>query len=197
MSRIYDITQDLNDCRLFPGDPKPEITRIESIADGDMCNLTHISMRAHCGTHVDAPLHFIDGGRTIGEMGLEPFVGRCYVAQAEGDLTREEAAMILKRAQENDASERILIAGPVTLTPEAGEVFVQGRIMLYGNESQTVGPETGPAAMHHLMLGAGIVLLEGIDLEGVPEGAYFLNAAPIGLMQQEGAPCRAWLMKED
>ena len=67
-------------------------------------------------------------------------------------------------------------------------------ILLYGNESQTVGPEDAPAAVHRIMLGAEIVLLEGIVLEHVPEGVYFLSAAPLNLGGCDGAPCRAYLI---
>ena len=92
-------------------------------------------------------------------------------------------------------AERILIAGDATVTAEAAEIFAESGICLLGNESQTVGPKTGPMAVHLILLGRGIALLEGIVLDGVPEGRYFLSAAPINLAGSDGAPCRAYLVE--
>ena len=70
-------------------------------------------------------------------------------------------------------------------------------ILLLGNESQTVGPEDAPMAVHHILLGANAILLEGIRLAAVPEGVYLLNAAPLNLAGAEGSPCRALLIAEE
>ncbi|MBO4281251.1 MAG: cyclase family protein, partial [Lachnospiraceae bacterium] len=166
------------------------------IADGAVCNLTAFQMCAHNGTHVDAPYHFVDGGKTIEQVSLDRFVGYAYVAEAEGDVTAEDAAKMLEKARACDgrAAERILVKGKATVTEGAAEVFAKAGIRLYGNESQTVGPEDAPMAVHKIMLGAEIVLLEGIRLSEVPEGVYLLSAAPINLGGSDGAPCRAILM---
>ena len=82
------------------------------------------------------------------------------------------------------------------MTEEGAKVFASARILLFGNESQTVGPENAPMQVHLIMLGADIVLLEGIRLGGVDEGVYMLNAAPINLGASDGAPCRAVLMQD-
>lgn len=192
---IIDISQEVFSCKVFPGDPAPDKQRILSTDKGDVCNLTAFSMCAHNGTHVDAPFHFIPDGDTIEKVDLEAFIGDCYVACFEGNLTSEDASSIIERAKDAGASERILIAGKATVTAEAAKVFVQSNIKLVGNESQTVGPEDGPAEVHLILLGAGIVLLEGIVLKDVAEGKYFLNAAPLNLGGCDGAPCRAVLVK--
>lgn len=191
---IIDITQEVFSCKVFPGDPIPSLKHILSLDQGDVCNLTAFSMCAHNGTHVDAPAHFIPDGKTIDEMGLEPFVGDCFVARCEGNVTEEDAADILERARAVGASDRILIAGKATVTAEAAQVFARSDIKLLGNESQTVGPEDAPKEVHLILLGAGIVLLEGIVLKDVAEGKYLLSAAPLNLAGCEGAPCRAYLM---
>jgi arylformamidase len=193
---LIDITQELFSCRVYPGDPKPEKVWISSMENGDEYDLTGLSMCAHNGTHVDAPSHFIEGGRTIDQLGLEPFVGECYVARMYGDVRAEDAANILKAAEKAGAKQRILIAGNVTVTEEAAEVFAKAELLLLGNESQTVGPEDAPMRIHQILLGSGCVLLEGIVLDGVEEGRYFLSAAPLKLGGCEGAPCRAYLMTE-
>ena len=163
--------------------------------NGDICNLTSISMCAHNGTHVDAPAHFIADGKTIDEVGLDPYVGDCYLVRGEGDITGERAAEIVKLAGEVNAAERILLAGKITVTAEAAKVFVQENVKLIGNESQTVGPEDAPLEVHQILLGAGVCLLEGVVLKDVPDGKYLLSAAPLNLGGCEGAPCRAVLIK--
>ena len=195
--KIHDISQEVFGCVVFPGDPKPEYTKLAQMADGSPYNLTAFSMCAHNGTHVDAPSHFIADGKNIEEVSLKNFVGRAYVAEHEGELTGEDAIAVLERAREADskAVKRILIKGKAVLTEEAAAVFAEAGILLYGNESQTVGPEDAPMAVHQKLLGAEIVLLEGIRLTEVHEGVYFLNAAPINLGGAEGAPCRAILIE--
>ena len=94
--QIIDITQELFHCAVFPGDPVPEMTRSLSLERGDVCNLTAFSMCAHNGTHVDAPFHFIDGGKTVDRMGLVPYVGDCWVARHSGDVTVNDARRMLE-----------------------------------------------------------------------------------------------------
>ena len=192
---IIDISQEVLSCKVWPGDPEPEATRLYEIKKGDIINLTKFAMCAHNGTHVDAPLHFIEDGKSIDQMPLEPFVGDCYVAQHEGDITAIDAENILHEAEKAGAAKRILIAGKATVTAEAAEVFVKADIVLIGNESQTVGPENAPMQVHLILLGAGIVLLEGIVLKDVQPGKYFLSAAPLNIAGAEGAPCRACLIQ--
>ena len=193
---IYDISQELFSCVVFPGDPAPKKEMMLQIAKGDICNLTTLSMCAHNGTHVDAPYHFLENGKTIDEVDLHKFIGYAYVAEHEGSLGAEDAKEILRRARQADreAAERILIKGKATLTLEGARVFAEAGISLFGNESQTVGPEDAPAKVHLEMLDKEIVLLEGIRLSEVPEGTYLLNAAPINLGGADGAPCRAVLI---
>lgn len=194
--KIYDISQEVFTCRVFPGDPSPEREIKLKISSGDMCNLSAFHMCAHNGTHVDAPNHFIDGGKTIDQVDLDRFIGYAFVAEHEGDILAEDAERILKAAGEAcpEAAERILVKGKAVMTAEAAKVFAGAGIRLFGNESQTVGPEEAPKEVHLIMLGAEIVLLEGICLAEVPEGVYLLHAAPLNLGGAEGAPCRATLV---
>ena len=191
---IYDITQELFSCAVYPGDPAPARTVLADMGKGDVINLTAFSMCAHNGTHLDAPAHFIKNGKTIDGLDPTAYLGDCYVARHEGDMTASDAAAILRKAAAVNASERILIAGKATVTEAAARVFAEAGIKLLGNESQTVGPETAPMAVHLILLGADVVLLEGVVLTNVPEGKYFLTAAPINLGGCEGAPCRAMLV---
>ena len=191
---IYDITQELFSCVVYPGDPSPVREVLADMGKGDIINLTAFSMCAHNGTHLDAPAHFIEDGKTIDELDPAAYLGDCFVARHEGDVTAADAVAILQKAAAVNASERILIAGKATITEAAARVFSEAGIKLLGNESQTVGPETAPMAVHLILLGADVVLLEGVVLTNVPEGKYFLTAAPLNLGGCEGAPCRAMLV---
>lgn len=88
--KIYDISQELFTCSVFPGDSQPVRNVLETIEGGSICNLTALSMCAHNGTHVDAPYHFYKDGKTIDEVVLEKFVGKCYVSFAEGGSYRRD-----------------------------------------------------------------------------------------------------------
>ena len=85
--KIYDISQEVLGCAVFPGDPAPKSERLMSIRDGAVCNLTAFSMCAHNGTHLDAPCHFLDDGATVDRLPLSKTVGYAYVAEHEGVLT--------------------------------------------------------------------------------------------------------------
>lgn len=189
--KIYDISQEVISCAVYPGDPGPESRMLSSTAAGDLYNLTVFSMCAHNGTHIDAPFHFLGDGETVDQMDLSIFVGECYVARHEGDVSALDAESILRKAA---GVERILIAGEATVTAEAAEVFAAGQIKLLGNEGQTVGPENAPMQVHMILLKQEIALLEGIILNDIPEGRYFLSAAPLNLGGADGAPCRAYLI---
>ena len=191
--KIYDISQEIFSCEVYPGDPKPEKQTLCSTAAGELYNLTAFSMCAHNGTHIDAPFHFLSDGKTVDRIPLEAFVGECFVARHEGDLTADDAEAICSRS---GGAQRILIAGKATVTAEAARVFAEKPLLLLGNEGQTVGPEEAPMEVHLILLGRGIALLEGIVLTDVPEGRYFLSAAPLNLAGADGAPCRAYLIGE-
>jgi arylformamidase len=190
--KIYDISQEVFSCAVYPGDPAPEKKTLCASAAGDLYNLTAFSMCAHNGTHIDAPFHFLGDGKAVEQMDLSIFVGDCFVARHDGDVTAADAEAIMSRAK---GAERILIAGNITVTAEAAEVFAARKIKLIGNEGQTVGPENAPMQVHKILLKQEIALLEGIVLVGVPEGRYFLSAAPLNLAGADGAPCRAYLIQ--
>ncbi len=195
--KIYDISQEVFGSCVYPGDPVPEKQVLSSMGAGDLYNLTAFSMCAHNGTHIDAPAHFIADGDTVEKLSLASFVGYAAVVSHQGDVTAADALNILGIvSQANpEAAKRILIKGNATLTEEAATVFADAGVLLFGNESQTVGPEDAPMAVHKILLGAGTVLLEGIRLQNVPEGVYLLVAAPLLLGGAEGAPCRALLVQ--
>ncbi|MBO7150122.1 MAG: cyclase family protein [Clostridia bacterium] len=195
--KIYDISQEVFTSKVYPGDPAPQRQKLCSIKGGDVCNLTAFSMCAHNGTHIDAPYHFIEGGKTVDALPLSKTVGQAFVAHFNGTLSAADAKEILLCAKkENDeCAKRILLGGKATVSLEAAKVFADAKIDLLGNESQTVGPEDAPMAVHRILLGAGTVLLEGVRLKDVPDGAYLLSASPLLLSSSDGSPCRAVLVE--
>lgn len=196
--KIYDISQEVFNCKVYPGDPVPKKNMISQMDKGDLYNLTEFSMCAHNGTHVDSPCHFINDGKSIDKVSLSSFVGMCYVANHNGIVSAVDASNMLNKAKSYGVEEakRILIKGDAVVSLEASKVFAEAGILLLGNESQTVGPEDSPMEVHLTLLGADIVLLEGICLNEVNEGVYLLNAAPINLSGSDGAPCRAILISD-
>lgn len=192
---IYDITQPLFECEVYPGDPKPERTALMRMEDGALYNLTAVSMCVHNGTHIDAPRHFIRDGKGVDGIDLGRLIGPAYVETGSGDLTAADAEAILIRAKKAhpEAWRKILIRGKATVTLEAAEAFAAAGIDLIGGESQTVGPEDAPMAVHLALLRKETVLLEGVRLKNVPDGAYTLFCAPLNLRGADGAPCRAVL----
>lgn len=195
--KIYDISQEVLGCQVYPGDPAPTKTVLCSMEQGDLYNLTAFSMCAHNGTHIDAPAHFIKEGKTVDAIALESFVGMACVAEHNGPLLADDAAKIVEqaKAQNPEAAKRILIKGKAEVAAGAARVFADAGILLLGNEPQTVGPEDAPMEVHQILLSANVVLLEGIRLAKVATGVYFLSAAPLNLGGAEGSPCRAVLVE--
>ena len=194
--KIYDITQPLFGCRIYPGDPEPRRTLLHSMEGGDVYNMTELTVCVHNGTHVDAPRHFIRDGKGIGEISLERFIGPALVTDFDGELTAEDAQAMIDRfrAQQPGAGIKILLRGDALVSADAARAFAEAGTQLLGVESQSVGPVEAPMEVHLILLGAETVLLEGLMLQDVPEGFYLLNCAPLDLEGCDGSPCRAVLI---
>jgi len=172
---IYDISQEVFSCNVYPGDMPPSYERVKRMPD-DMYNLTNIEMCVHNGTHIDAPRHFIEDGKTIDELDLTTFYGPCIVAEKPVKC------------------ERLLIKGNYTITEQDARQIVQWGVQLVGVESQSVGDPDNLTHIHLILLNAGIVPLEGLVLSAVPCGEYTLSAFPLNLGGSEGSPVRAVLI---
>lgn len=164
----------------WPGDPEVRVERISSI-EADGSNVTALSMCAHTGTHMDAPCHYIAGGLGIDAMPAEVGLGPARVT----------AEMPLKCRP----GERILYKGEA-LTLDAAERLARCGARLVGIGSLSVGPggEEGDA-VHRALLGAGVWLLEGLDLSGIEPGEYELLCLPLRIAGADGAPARAFLRR--
>jgi len=189
--KIYDISNELFSARVFPGDPVPSHSPVLSIKNGDACNLTHLELGTHNGSHMDAPSHFYADGRTIDNLDLEKCVGDCTLIEHNGKLTQREIETIAAFSKK-----KLLIKGDVTITADAAQALVTYGYEFIGVEGLTVGPEDSPMEVHLTLLcpNAEIVIAENLNLTDIPVGEYFLVCVPLKLGGLDGAPCRPILI---
>jgi arylformamidase len=202
MTRLIDVSLLVRpDMHFFDGDPRMTIDRVMSLADGGPANVSLLSCGVHTGTHVDAPLHFIDGAPGVHELDVEALCGPALVV----DLRHVEQEIDAATLEPVDfgGAQRILFATRnsylwalpafsadfVAIAPDAAQLLVERGVRLVGVDYLSVGsPET-----HRILLGASIVCVEGLDLNGVPAGAYDMFCGPVKLENADGAPARVLL----
>lgn len=192
----------------YPGDPGAEITESRSIAKGDVANITRICLGSHTGTHVDAPYHFKDGRETVEMLSLETLMGPARVVdlgKAAIEITRFdlEAAGIqgVKRLLLRTRNSELwdlpgFERDYVSLADDAADYLVEQGVRLVGIDYLSVERfKAGTFHVHHTLLGAGIVLLEGINLAEAAPGDYELICLPLKIRNGDGAPSRAVLIR--
>ena len=190
--RIIDITKDLITTEPYPGDPAPELSIFSSIAGGDGCNMAKLSTTLHCGTHADAPLHFIDNGKTINSVPLEKFVGECRVIEVKTDMiTGEYVDKYFPKG-----TKRVLIksGGRVFFEKTGAEEAAYLGYELIGVDSMSIGSPGDQVNPHKAILGEDVAVLENLDLSAVEPGPYFLVAMPLKISGVEASPVRAVLL---
>lgn len=190
--KIIDITKDLIKTEPYPGDPAPELSVFSAIANGDGCNMARLTTTLHCGTHADAPLHFIPGGDTINSVPPEKFIGECRVIEVDTDrITGEYVDKYFPKGEK-----RILIksGGRVFFDKTGAEEAAYYGYSLIGVDSMSVGCAEDQQGPHRALLGEGVAVLENLDLTNVKPGKYFLVALPVKISGVEGAPVRAVLL---
>ena len=182
----------------YPGDPQVCLERVVSIADGAQANVSKLDFGVHSGTHVDAPVHFIEGAAGVEKLPLDVLLGPCVVVAAEG-LSLEDVAGA------PEGAERVLFKTPnselwaqnefpeefARLDAAGAQLLVDHGVKLVGVDWLSVGDE----AAHRILLGAGVVPIEGLDLRGIDPGDYFLVAAPLRIEGSDGAPARVLLIR--
>ena len=188
--KIYDISKEVFSATVFPGDPVPAHEPVQQLEKGDLCNLTSLTLGSHTGTHMDAPCHFVRGGKTIDQVDLARCVGPCQVVEAEGTLSREWAKSVL-----GTGVKRLVVKGQMQLSLEAAEELAQGGLLLLGIERMSVGEPSDPGPVHRALLSAEVAVLESCDLSQVPVGRYFLAAQPLRYGGLDGAQVRPLLLE--
>ena len=184
----------------YPGDPEVQTERVVSIEHGDIANLTRLDFGVHTGTHVDAPLHFIDQGAGADALALELFLGPCEVVDATtvdgeigADAVPEGVERVLFKTRNSELWGRHAFDESfVRIGVAAAQRLVEVGVRLVGIDYLSVGePET-----HRTLLGAGIAAIEGLDLRSIAPGRYRLACLPLRIVDSDGAPARAVLIRD-
>ena len=205
MARIHDITVPLTlGLPVFPNDPPVTIEAVQRAGEAPY-GLARLNLTTHSGTHVDAPAHFVAGGTTVDALPLEILIGKTRVVEIPGrerveraDLEaldlRDDLRVLLKTRM----SGQLLKAGyqedHVYLTGDAALYLAQAGLKLVGFDYLSIdrfGDSSYPA--HHALLGAGVVVVEGLDLAEVEPGEYDMTCLPLRVGGGDGAPARVVL----
>ncbi len=155
----------------WPGEDGPRVTPLRRIATGDSANVSVVTFGNHTGTHVDPPVHFIEGAATVDRLPLDALVGPCRVL--EFDAPGHISAAWLDAAGLPDGAERIL----------------------FKTRNEPQGPEKEGYPTHKTLLGAQIVIIEGLDLRNIRPGEYELACGAIKFEGGDGAPARVFLIE--
>ncbi|HEU4648381.1 MAG TPA: cyclase family protein [Gemmatimonadales bacterium] len=191
----------------WPDNPPITVERTLDMDRGAECNVSQIALGVHTGTHMDAPSHFTAGGVTIDQMPFDAGVGsaRVIAIRDRGQITAAEL-----EPHDIAAGERLLfktansprvwqanqfVEDAVHLSVEAARWLAARRVRTIGIDYLSVGGYAADngVAVHQALLGAGIWIIEGLDLTRVPAGPCELVCLPIKLAGAEGAPARAFV----
>jgi arylformamidase len=207
--KIYDITVTINAVTpIYKGDPGVEINSFKAIERGDSANVSHIAFGVHTATHVDAPNHFIEGGRRVHELDVEKLIGPCRVITVPDDVIGIEP----KHVGDLSGVRRVLFktqnsgfwANPELgfrtdfsyLTPATAKLLVEGGVVLVGIDYLSIEKSGSPGhPVHITLLENEVVIVEGVDLRAVPPGNYELICMPLKYdgATGDGAPARTIL----
>lgn len=210
--KLHDISLPLGrDTLVWPGDPPIEVTPKLRISQGDPANVSELRLGTHSGTHVDPPVHFVQGAPAIDQLALDRVVGPAVVADLRdangpigpadferlglsGDVTR-----LLLRTSNSNLWRSLPVEFPDTyacLSPEGAKWIVQSGIGLVGIDFLSI-EERGAAEhpVHHILLENGVIIVEGLDLGNVEPGPYTLVCLPLKVVDGDGGPARAVLIE--
>src|SRR5215831_1466780 len=193
----------------FPGDPSVELKQTKHLDRGDPATVSHLSLGVHTGTHVDAPVHFIGGAPGVDEFSIDAMIGPARVIEI---LDKEICTAQDLAAYDIDAGERLLLRTSNStrcwnvdafvedyahLDISAAKFLAERRIRMVGIDYLSIGRgEEGPE-VHRILLGAGIVILEGLDLSSTGPGLYDVMCLPLRILGGDGAPARVALRHRD
>ena len=205
---VVDISMPLDGATpVWPGSPGFATSAHLSLADGDAANATFLQMDVHCGTHVDAPRHFVEKGMTLDKVGLAPFVGPAWVTDTVGyraidaDLLEslgipyDTKRLLLRTDNSLGSREAPFREDFVALTVDGAEWIVDRGMDLVGIDYLSIQGFHDPPDTHQILLGGGTMILEGVDLGHVRSGRWTLLCLPIHLVGTEAAPARAVLLE--
>ncbi len=193
--QIIDITRTIQDAPIYPGSEPFSMTPFTIIAGTETFNITILQADSHIGTHADAPRHALADGITIEQTDLSLYYGPCRV------LTVPEQTMLtpehLREHLHNCTRLLLKTNGKSYLTEEAAQLLTESSICLLGTDALSPAPPNNESAIHKMLLGRNIALLENLDLSQVANGDYILCAFPLKIKGGDGSPVRAVLLKEN
>lgn len=206
--RVWDLSLALDETTpLYPGLERPVMTWLRRIEAGDACNLSKIALTSHVGTHVDTPLHYRPGGARLEDVALDRFVGPAKVLDLSACPDRALGAaalrgaglcggiVLLKTRNSSFEPQRGFRPDYTYLSREGAEAVVKAGVTTLGIDYVSVDPPQDPEkAAHHTLLGAGVIIFEGLVLAGVPAGEYLFVGLPLRVTGAEGVPARAVLL---
>ena len=193
------------DMAVFANEQKLRIERRASMERGDGSNNTTLHIGVHTGTHLDAPRHGIANGKTIDQMPLDIAIGPARVIDIKDTRTvrpKDLKQYTFKRGErilfKTTNSERCwktdnFVEDFVDISPEAAQVLADAGLSLIGLDYLSVRAPASATGTHKILLGAGIWLLEGLNLSAVGAGNYDLICLPLRIVQNDGSPVRAVL----
>ena len=192
--KLYDITKELLSVPAQDGIPQASLRKLLDLEKGDLCNESALSTCVHIGTHCDGFCHFIPGGDDIASLPLDYFVGPCQVLRVPRDCRLSPGHL---RDRILPGTTRLLLCGGgnTYLSPQAAEFLASSGIRTVGTDAWSVAGSGDEAATHTALLGRRVAVIEDLALADIPEGTYFLSAAPMKLAGSDGAHCRAFLME--
>ena len=196
---------------MWPGDPPVKVIQTLHLDQGDPMTISRLEMSAHTGTHVDAPMHFIQGGTSVDVLDLRLLVGPALVTDAPWVDSITPAVLeslaippgtmrLLIRTRNSHAwQSRETEFNPdfVAITADSARWLVQRGVQLVGVDYLSVGSFQDPVPTHQILLRAGVIIVEGLNLSAVRAGIYQLVCLPLLLAGIEGAPARAILIESD
>jgi len=201
--RIWDLTISLAvGMPEYPGDEPVQVAPFKSLAQGDAANVALLRLGTHSGTHVDAPRHFLRGGTTVDQLPWEALLGPVRVVQAPPGATISaafiwalrlvpEARLLIRTGAPGAPPPADLSRGWPALTAEAARLLVEQGLLLLGLDTASADALEGEGhPVHRALLGAGVVVVERLDLRAVPEGEYELLCLPLSVQDGDGAPLR-------
>jgi arylformamidase len=209
--RILDVTLTLSSgLPVWPNNPGVELERMNKIEAGANSNVSRLALGVHTGTHVDAPVHFIQGASGVDTLPLNTLMGRAYVLYlpkvsrvTATDLSRARIPPRTRRLLVRTRNSELWARGDaefhtdyVGVGPDAAEWIVTRGIQLVGVDYLSVAPWKESRPTHEILLKAGVVVVEGLNLNGVRPGPYQFVCLPLKLLGCDGAPARAVLMRK-
>lgn len=202
---LYDITRPLSPrTAVYPGDTPVTIAPTSQMRAGALCNVSSITMSVHAGTHIDAPRHYADGAPGVDALALEVLTGTARVVSLDvaaaidvADLAGSGAVgapALLAHTRGSDTPSDVFDPHFVSFTPAAAVWLGEHGIRLVGIDTPSVDPaDSTDLPVHRIFLRYGIIIIENLDLRGVPDGDYQLMALPLRIADCDAAPARVLL----